>query len=133
MNYREKISSTITTLETGQEEIVRGSDAHLDAILRIKDILITSTELMVAITDGVEENFNNFSKEQAQEMISSLFPLLASAEKMISSIDKSGLANDVASLLQEFKDEIRELKEITNDLSRFRANDTAEWDDFFKD
>lgn len=133
MDYHEKINSAIITLESGQEEIVRGSDQHLDAIIKLSEILKVVGDAFKVLTDDIEENFNLFTEEQAREVISNIFPIFPVADKLLTTIAKTGLDADLPQLLADFRAEFSELREMVHDLSRFKANDTSEWDEIFKD
>ena len=84
------------------------------------------------LTDDIEAHFNVFTQEQAREVISNIFPIFPVADKLLGTIAKTGLDADVPQLLADFKTEFRELREMLHDLSRFKANDTSEWDETFK-
>ena len=85
------------------------------------------------LTDDIEENFNLFTEEQAREVISNIFPIFPVADKLLTTIAKTGLDADLPQLLADFRAEFSELREMVHDLSRFKANDTSEWDEIFKD
>lgn len=130
LDYQQKIAEAIDMLDHAQELFIqKGTDDHLDAILEFQDILQTCIQRTIAITDSIESKFNLFTREKAQEIISLAFPVFQAADRVFNTLEKTGLAEDVASYIADFKLELKELREILNDLSRFKAGDTGKWND----
>lgn len=102
--------------------VVHGSDEHLDIILDMQRRLLNAAQFIGTLVDAVGKKFNLYTTEQAKEMLVKIFPIFRAAENFSNSIIKAGLHGHVNTQLEIFNNEINDLFEITNDLSRYRVN-----------
>ncbi len=126
----EKIKSTLSSLED-TEKIIAGSDEHLDLILDIQKSLSENSKLTASLVDTVEANFRNYTPTKAQEFIARVFPLFDMAKNIKRAIQEEGIFNEVRSHWEEFAEEVDDLFEIVNDLSRYKSSADDDSEMFF--
>lgn len=127
------IEMTVSTIEKTERSIAKGSDEHLDLILDIREGLSESTLLISKVIDDIEKNFNSYTTEQAQNLLTKIFPVFDLTKSINSLIERLELSKDLKTHLAAFNDEVRELSEIANDLSRYKVNTSTDYNSLFHD
>ncbi|SFW46421.1 hypothetical protein [Chitinophaga sancti] len=116
------IEITVSSIENTERSITKGSDEHLDLILDIRNGLSENTFLIRKVVDDIEQHFNSYTVEKAQNLLAKIFPVFNLTKSINALIEKLELSNDLSTHLAAFNDEVRELSEIANDLSRYKVN-----------
>ncbi len=126
----EKIDYTLTSFQVTDDVVTMGSDEHLDLILDVQNGLEKTAQQTRSLVEYIESDFNNFTDDSAKLLISKIFPCFGLMRRLEKSIRETGILNEVSTQLEELTIEVNELYEITNDLSRFRANPTDDINSF---
>jgi hypothetical protein len=127
------IEVAVSSIEHTEQSIIKGSDEHLDLILEIQKGLYTNTELIRKVVDDIEKNFNSYSSEKAKDLLAKIFPVFKLAESINSSINSEGIEKELKAHLADFNDEVKELFEMANDLSRYKVNISTDYNSLFND
>lgn len=131
MNKR-KINSVISQIIETEKVFIIGSDEHLDFLSDIKKDLTEITLLIKETTDALETDFNKISIDEAKEIVVSTHPIFFFSQKAIEFIKNLRLDSQLKTTIEAFIVEVHELSEITNDLVRFKINDTSDIADLLK-
>ncbi|WPQ63053.1 hypothetical protein SIO70_32315 [Chitinophaga sancti] len=127
------IEITVSSIENTERSITKGSDEHLDLILDTREGLSKGTMLIRNVVDDIERNFNNYTPEKAKNLLAKIFPVFGLAKSINSLIENLGLSHELTTQLISFNDEVRELLEMANDLSRYKANISTDYNSLFHD
>lgn len=127
------IERTVSSMEDTEQSILQGSDEHLDMILDVQKGLSDIAALARELVDDIERNFNSYTTEKAKDMLIRIFPIFRRAENINTSIINVGLLNEVKAQLEMFNNEINDLREITNDISRYKVSANDDYNSLFND
>ena len=127
------IEQTVSSIEDTEQFILRGSDEHLDLILEVRKELSNIAELTRGIVEDIERNFNNYTSEKARDIVDKVPSIFRGAEKINTLTINVGLQNEVSTQLEMFNNEINDLREITNDLSRYKVSRNEDYNSLFND
>ncbi|PSL33438.1 hypothetical protein [Chitinophaga ginsengisoli] len=106
---------------------------HLVIILNVRKGLSNIAELIRGIIDDIEKNFNSYTSEMAKDIVTGIFPIFKGAEKSTTLIIDADLKNEASTQLEMFNNEINDLREITNDLSRYKVGSVEDYNTLFND
>ncbi|WP_440134431.1 hypothetical protein [Chitinophaga sancti] len=87
------IEITVSSIENTERSITKGSDEHLDLILDIRDGLSENTFLIRKVVDDIEQHFNSYTVEKAQNLLAKIFPVFNLTKSINALIEKLGLSN----------------------------------------
>lgn len=134
LDFWQKIAETVNAIDY-DPEIHSGQDNNIrfTATTALVESLQTCTRQIIAVTDNISFQFNLLTREQVQRILSYSLTLFQSAERLFSSKDKSLLGEEIFKAIADFKIELKELREILNDLSRFKAESYTDWGELIKD
>jgi len=127
------IEQTVSSIEDTEQFILRGSDEHLDLILEVRKELSNIAELTRGIVEDIERNFNNYTSEKARDIEDKVPSIFRGAEKINTLTINVGLQNEVSTQLEMFNNEINDLREIANDLSRYKVSRNEDYNSLFND
>jgi len=127
------IEQTVSSIEDTEQFILHGSDEHLDLILDVQKGLSNIAELTRGIVNDVEKNFNGYTSEKAKDIVDKAFLIFSGSGKINTLIINAGLQNEVRTQLEMFNNEVNDLREITNDLSRYKVNRNEDYNSLFND
>ncbi len=127
------IERTVSSLANTERSIAQGSDEHLDMILNIQRGFSNVVQFISTLVNAVEKNFNLYTIEQAKEMLAKIHEIFHAAESLKDSIAKTSLQGQINSQLEVFCNELNDLREIANDLSRYRVNMDQDYNSLFND
>lgn len=126
------IEVAVLSIEHTKKSVVQGSDAHLDLILEIQKGLSESAELIKKAVEDIEKNFNSYTADNAKKILAKISPIFGLA-KNINAVFASGIHNELIAHLTNFNNEVRELAEMTNDLSRYKIEGSSDYNSLFND
>ncbi len=116
------IEQTVSSIKDIEQFILRDSDEHLDLKLDVQKRLFNIAALTRELVDDIEKNFNDYESEKAKDIVARVIMIFSRAEKINTLILNVGLQNEVSTQLEMFNNEVRDLHEITNDLSRYKVS-----------
>lgn len=124
--FEEKVVSFQKENDEVQSDLVRGSDAHLDALLSIQKKIESLTHSYEDFNVEIIPDTNGLPQD---EIISKAIPLLldlySSSIKLVATLKRSDLSRDLKCTCQGYFAQVENLRELIADLETHRANDNG--------
>ena len=121
----DSLKGTENILSKDDSEILHidlGSDRHLDALIRIRELLADNTLKTKQLVEAIHDNFNRIDKSFAESIVARVFPVFSMAKKINLALSAEGIYEGIKQSLEDFNIEIDDLFEIINDLSKYKLN-----------
>lgn len=126
------IDNEIKVCEHGFEEvkkiISRGSDRHLDYLLRVKNALDNLSSNLEIFVDAIGEETNEYTKEQLAPIMPKLSYLFANCNSLLTILKISPVSKELKSSYEKYDDAVELFREFMYDTQEFRLKDDPELD-----
>lgn len=131
--FEEKIQETVSSIEHTEKSVSNCSDEHANRLIDIASQFSATIAMLRQLVESLESSFNSYNAEQASNIVAQVFPIFRLSDSLKEILKKEGVSESLSSLVDEFDIEVSELLEMTNDLSRYKANVRNDFDALFND
>ena len=129
------IDEEIKVCEHGFEEvkkaIIRGSDTHLDYLLRVKNALDNLSLRIEKFVDDIEIEVNEYPNEQIVPLMPRVSDLHTNCKSLLTALKGSTISKDLKSSCHKYEVSVELLREFVYDMTEIRLNEKF-WNEFYE-
>ncbi|MBW8688140.1 hypothetical protein [Chitinophaga rhizophila] len=129
--FDEKVQETVSSIEHTEKSVIQASDEHANRLIDVAAQLQVTIGMLKQLVDNIESSFNSYSEAQAGNMVTQIFPIFRLSASLKEALHKENLIESLSNLVEDFDAEVKDLLEITNDLSRYKVNVRNDFDALF--